>query len=157
MTNTVSRTLGLIGVAMLISGCAGPDQGSDEAGGSMADRENVAGQQATAGQVDRRSRAANAASTRSLADVETEAIADLQQRVGSAGRVLVVSAERVTWPDGSAGCPRAGMVYTQALVPGTRVVLEWQDKNYYYHGRGMGLPRLCADSPGQPVEAAETS
>ena len=38
--------------------------------------------------------------------------------------VTVVSYEDVTWPDGALGCPEPGMSYTQALVPGARLVLE---------------------------------
>jgi hypothetical protein len=149
MTNTIGRTLRLISVTILIGGCAGPDQGLSASAGDTSRPES------SGGQVDRSDTTAD--TKRTLADVQAEAIADLQQRLGGAVAVLVVSAQRVTWPDGSAGCPRPGMVYTQALVPGTRVVLEWQDKNYYYHGRGMGMPRLCSNSPGQPVETPANS
>ena len=36
----------------------------------------------------------------------------------------VLSAEAVTWSDGSLGCPEPGMMYTQALVPGYRVQIR---------------------------------
>ena len=61
--------------------------------------------------------------------------------------IEVVRAERVTWPDGSVGCPRPGMRYTQALVPGCFVQLRAAGRLWNYHG-GRGMPRLC-DSPAE--------
>lgn len=84
----------------------------------------------------------------------TEAIADLAAHLElSPDDVTVVSYEDVTWPDGSLGCPQPGMSYTQALVPGARLVLEAQDREFSYHsGREPGLVRC--DNPQQPVTDA---
>jgi hypothetical protein len=51
--------------------------------------------------------------------------------------VTVERIERVTWRDGSLGCPEPGMTYTQALVAGFRVILAIGDERFDYRtGRG---------------------
>lgn len=57
--------------------------------------------------------------------------------------VEVVSAEQVTWSDGSLGCPAPGMQYTQALVPGYRVILRGGGQMLKYHAAANGNPVLC--------------
>ena len=47
--------------------------------------------------------------------------------------ITVVSALEVTWPDGGLGCGRPGEMYTQATVPGYRIILAAADKQYPYH------------------------
>ncbi len=58
--------------------------------------------------------------------------------------------ETVTWPDGSIGCPEPEMVYTQALVPGIRIVLSVAGVAYHYHAREGGEPFLC-ETPGKAL------
>jgi hypothetical protein len=83
--------------------------------------------------------------------VADQAKADLAKRLGvDAAAVRVVSSEEVTWPDGSMGCPEPGMNYTQALVPGTRTVLEAAGKQYHYHSGRNGRPFLC-EQPRTPT------
>jgi hypothetical protein len=66
--------------------------------------------------------------------------------------VRVVSAESVTWPDGSLGCPAPGMMYTQALVPGYRIVLQAGGQQLAYHAGAQGAARFCpADRAVAPV------
>ncbi|HEU4916709.1 MAG TPA: hypothetical protein VFV13_09115 [Acidimicrobiia bacterium] len=73
------------------------------------------------------------------------AIDDLAQRLGSSSDAIeVVSAEEVTWPDGSLGCPEPGMSYTQALVDGSKVVLRHEDRVFVYHAGDDDQPFLCA-------------
>jgi hypothetical protein len=73
-----------------------------------------------------------------------QAKADLAKRLGvEAAQVTVVSSNEVTWPDGSLGCPEPGMNYTQALVPGARIILEAAGKQYHYHSGGTRPPFLC--------------
>jgi hypothetical protein len=55
----------------------------------------------------------------------------------------VVSARSVTWNDGSLGCPRPGEAYTQALVPGYQVVLEYGGNTYDYRAAENGFFFLC--------------
>ena len=50
--------------------------------------------------------------------------------------LVVESAEEVTFSDGSLGCPQPGMMYTQALVDGYRVVIRSGDKTYDFRGSG---------------------
>jgi hypothetical protein len=70
--------------------------------------------------------------------------ADLALRLGvDADQLQVISAEEVTWPDGSLGCPEPGMSYTQALVDGSKVVLGYDDRVYVYHAGDDGQPFLC--------------
>ncbi|MEJ7720727.1 MAG: hypothetical protein WKF58_09900 [Ilumatobacteraceae bacterium] len=49
----------------------------------------------------------------------------------------MVTDERVTWRDGSLGCPKQGELYTQALVPGRRVILRAGGSELAYHGRAQ--------------------
>ncbi len=62
------------------------------------------------------------------------------------GLITVVKAEAVTWPDGSLGCPEPDTSYTQALVDGTQVVLQYQERKYDYHAGSDGVPFLCPSS-----------
>lgn len=62
-------------------------------------------------------------------------------------QVTVVSAEAVTFPDGSLGCPLPGMAYTQVLTDGYKVVAEAGGKTYDFRGAGSTF-RLCEKSAG---------
>jgi hypothetical protein len=55
----------------------------------------------------------------------------------------VIEARRVTWRDGSIGCPEPDMMYTQALVEGFYIVLEAGDERYAYHAGRDGRPFHC--------------
>jgi hypothetical protein len=90
------------------------------------------------------------------ADIESRAMSnDLQSivdaarkdavsRVGvPANAITVQSALRVTWRDGSLGCPEPGVQYTQALVPGWRVILRAGDQTLDYHAAANGHLILC--------------
>lgn len=79
------------------------------------------------------------------------AIADLAARRGQSAAVIsVVSVAEVTWRDGSAGCPREGMNYTQALVNGMQIILETGGETFHYHSAGTGTPFLC-ENPQSPL------
>jgi hypothetical protein len=83
----------------------------------------------------------------------TWAIDDLAERLEvPTSEVTVVSAESGVWADGSIGCPEPGMFYTQALVPGRRVILAVGDESYSYHQAGSDEPFWCSD----PAEGAFT-
>ncbi len=72
------------------------------------------------------------------------AIADAAERFGvDPASVAVARSLRVTWSDGSLGCPVAGMMYTQALVEGYLITLEVDGQRYDYHGAMVGEPLLC--------------
>jgi hypothetical protein len=61
--------------------------------------------------------------------------------------VVLTRAERVTWNDGSLGCPRPGQMYTQMLVEGFRVVARSNDAEVVYHTDTRGQAVACT-SPG---------
>ena len=59
----------------------------------------------------------------------------------------LVSAQSVTWPDGSLGCPQPGMSYTMALVPGYRIRLRAKGSAVMdYHASETGTLVLCPAS-----------
>ena len=77
----------------------------------------------------------------------TIATTDLADRLDvDADSIEVVSVERVTWSDGSVGCPQPGMNYTQALVPGSRIVLRAAGAEYAYHAADGRAPFYCPAS-----------
>jgi hypothetical protein len=74
------------------------------------------------------------------------AVADLAFRLErDASAIEVVGAEHVTWPDGSLGCAEPGMMYTQALVDGSRVMLavDRRTRVFIYHAGWDRQPFLC--------------
>jgi hypothetical protein len=77
------------------------------------------------------------------------AVADAAARAGvDPGEVTIVSAEAVTFPDGGLGCPEPGMMYTQVLTPGYRVVVEAGGREYDYRsGAKGGTVRWCENPP----------
>lgn len=63
------------------------------------------------------------------------ALADLAARTGVAEDTIKVrEARSVQWGSGAMGCPKPGMNYTQALVPGVLLLLEVDGTIYHYHG-----------------------
>ncbi len=59
---------------------------------------------------------------------------------------MVLTAAAMQWPDGSLGCPEPGVMYTQAVVDGSQIVVEAGGETYDYRLDGSGNFRLC-DSP----------
>lgn len=77
---------------------------------------------------------------------------DLARRLGvDAADIELESAEAVVWPDGSLGCPRPGMVYTQVLQDGYRILLRVGKEIYAYHGGGSRGPFLCEGANDAPL------
>lgn len=80
------------------------------------------------------------------------AVADLARRRDvDPAAIAVLEARAVVWPDGSLGCPRPGLEYTQVLQEGVLIRLQLGDRTYAYHGGGSRMPELCehprADGP----------
>ncbi|HET6648660.1 MAG TPA: hypothetical protein VFH79_00730 [Candidatus Limnocylindria bacterium] len=74
------------------------------------------------------------------------------ERAGvEADEVAIITAEAVTWSDGSLGCPEPGMMYTQALVPGYRVVVEAGGEEMYFHASERGDFQFC-ENPKPPLD-----
>ena len=81
-----------------------------------------------------------------------QVIADAASGAGvDPSAVEVISAEAVTWPDGSLGCPLPDQMYTQALVPGYRVILDVDGEEMSFHASEDGDFTYCAD-PQEPVD-----
>jgi hypothetical protein len=77
------------------------------------------------------------------------AVSDAAARAGvDPAAVTVVAAEAVTFPNGGLGCPEPGMMYTDVLTPGYRVVVEAGGRRYDYRAstRG-GAIRWCENPP----------
>lgn len=84
-----------------------------------------------------------------------QAVQDLASRLDIAeSEVDVVSVEEVTWRDGSLGCPQPGRVYTQALVNGSRIILEAEGQRWHYHSGGGRDPFLCM-TPQEPLDTGD--
>ena len=85
-------------------------------------------------------------------DLLADVLAQAADRAGvDVSEARIVTAEAVTWSDGSLGCPEPGMAYTQALVPGYRVVVEAGGEELHFHGAESGDFRFC-DDPQPPLE-----
>jgi len=85
-----------------------------------------------------------------LEDQTDLAIEDASSSTGvSRQDITVAAAERVTWNDGSLGCPAADGVYTQALVEGYRIILSVDGRERAYHGQDGKEPFYCAN-PQEP-------
>lgn len=66
----------------------------------------------------------------------------------SVDAVAVETAESVTYPDGSLGCPLPGMSYTQVQVDGYRIIAIAAGTTYDYRGSGPGNFRRCETPAG---------
>ena len=70
--------------------------------------------------------------------------ADLAARLDvPAESIGVKESAAVVWNDGSLGCPRPDQVYTQALEPGYRIILEHGGRRYDYRATERGYLLLC--------------
>jgi hypothetical protein len=80
---------------------------------------------------------------------------DLAQRLGVAvDQIDLVEYQSVSWRDGSLGCPRPGMSYTQALREGYRLQLQVNGQQYDYHGATGQAPFYCENpNPKGNLEA----
>lgn len=91
--------------------------------------------------------------TRDLPSTVEAALDDAAGRSGLARTALrVVSAEEVTWADGSLGCPQPGASYTMALVPGYRIRIQAGAQLLDYHAGTRGALQLCPS--GQAIDPA---
>jgi len=95
-------------------------------------------------------------STPVLSDQASEAIQNLAGRLDvSPGNIELIREEAVIWRNGGMGCPKKGMMYTQALVEGTLIVLRVNDVDYQYHSAHGRTPFYC-ENPRRPAEGMRT-
>ncbi len=72
---------------------------------------------------------------------------DLAKRLGvSMEETSVSGAIQVTWRSGALGCPKPGMNYTDALVPGVLIMVKVGNTAYRYHGSRDQQPFYCPDA-----------
>jgi hypothetical protein len=125
--SSVRLTVAVLGCALLMTACGGDDAPSGE------------GPTPPPGAAD-----ASLVSLDALPDAVAAAIADAAERFGvPESEVAVAGALRVTWADGSLGCPEPDTMYTQALVPGYLLTLEVEGRRVEYHGAEGEPPFLC--------------
>lgn len=79
------------------------------------------------------------------------AISHLSDRldVNNLDDIELVSVRSITWPSGALGCPKPELAYTQALVPGSLILLKMDNKVYRYHAKLESTPFYCADKFAQ--------
>lgn len=83
------------------------------------------------------------------------ALADAAHRAEPGIVPKVIDAQKVTWRDGSLGCPAPGRTYTMALVPGYRVRIQSGPAVLDYHASARGAPFLCP--PGRATDPASNA
>lgn len=138
--NTLSVLAGLA-LAVALAGCAGTAGDASEGASTMTPAESTPpgnDPQLPGGEVP--------------IELLDAIVAEAADRAGvTAQEIEVTAAEQVTWSDGSLGCPEEGMAYTQALVPGYRVVLEAGGDQLNFHSSESGDFRFCED-PQPPID-----
>ena len=136
----------LTGVLMLTA-CAAPDDATPAptpAPGSADPSEPAAPSSPAALEAPPGASGAELLATQEIVPNIEAAIADAAERFGVAPEsVAVARSLRVSWSDGSLGCPEEGMMYTQAIVEGYLLTLEVDGQRYDYHGAMGDDPFLC--------------
>ena len=141
--NRYAKTWARAGMYTLVLACAGCQQNDMRQAREVDSRGN--NPQTTAG----------SESNTMLAEISTDeqikgAKLDLASRLGiEVDAITVKEARSVQWGSGALGCPKPGMSYTQALVPGLLVKLETGGMLYRYHGRMKSQLFFCPDDRAQ--------
>lgn len=130
----------IVGVAFAATACVLPPGSSDVANSPAISSQEVTTSMAPIGEVP--------------GDLLDAIVNDAAERAGiQRDEVEVLTAESVTWNDGSLGCPEPGMMYTQALVPGYRVVVEASGEEMHFHASEGGSFRFC-ENPKPPMDVS---
>ncbi len=144
MRNPTWHTALLLTMTTLLASCAGSS--SEPAADPVTSSDAVA----TSAEADERANRPGVAA----------AMADLAERNAvDPGEVTITSLEQVTWADGSLGCPKPGMQYSQALVDGQRLILALASdptQSFAYHAGSRRVFSFC-ESPQPPIEGAPGS
>jgi hypothetical protein len=83
--------------------------------------------------------------------VRRAVVADAAKRFNVAeSEVVLARAERLTWSDGSLGCPEPGLAYTQMLVAGFRVDATTSAGTLTYHTDSRGKVASCGARAARP-------
>lgn len=85
-----------------------------------------------------------------LQEVVNQAISTLAEKLSiNSNKILVLSAQSVTWLDSSLGCPQPDMFYLQVLTDGYRIELSVDGQSYFYHANTKGSGLIC-ENPSPP-------
>ena len=150
--HTKPKTLLVAGLAMAImtSGCWADQQDPD---GQKPAKLSVSDDQPVAVELDSSATPAPVSKVTKMTKDEQVLAAreDLAKRLDIAlDQVVLSGALPVTWRSGALGCPKPGMAYTQALVPGLSIMLLVKDRAYRYHASRAGMPFHCPDERAEP-------
>ncbi|MDH3747881.1 MAG: hypothetical protein OER97_06705 [Gammaproteobacteria bacterium] len=77
----------------------------------------------------------------------------LAERLGvDLSAIMIDTVRQVHWSDGAVGCPKPGMMYTQAIVPGVLILLRADGEVHRYHAALGRPPSYCpADRAQAPA------
>ncbi len=64
--------------------------------------------------------------------------------------IELISAQKVTWPNSSAGCPKPHRSYMPRLTEGALIRLRAAGEVYEYHSKASGPPFLCQRPTSSP-------
>ena len=79
---------------------------------------------------------------------------DLAQRLSiPIGKIDLKETRKVVWADGSLGCPKPGMMYTQALIEGYLIRLDVEGRVYEYHTNRNTNIVYCSNPKSPPSSA----
>jgi len=90
-----------------------------------------------------------------LTPAESAAITALSDKISMpAEQIKFVSAEAVNWPNGCMGVQKIGVMCTQAIVPGYKIVLQANSSLYEFHTNkdGSRIVEMGAVAPAGVVE-----
>ncbi len=143
MTKHTKRNYKL-GICALLVACAACSQEQAE---PLADETAVAVEPS---KQEQKSKMTTPSNGDNLTNQVSGAVADLSARTGITSSAIKVSEARIVqWGSSAVGCPKEGMNYTQAMVPGVLVILEADDVSYRYHGRSESALVYCPDERAQ--------
>jgi hypothetical protein len=79
----------------------------------------------------------------------------MEQLSLSADKIRLVSTEAVTWPDGCLGIVRMGVMCTQAEVPGFKITLDANGKQYEFHTNQDGSTVMLAKGAQESADVEQ--
>jgi hypothetical protein len=113
-------TVGLFILVLFLTACAPPTPAVDQAQPSLIIEQPTQG-------------------SHNMTPAQIAALTLLSETLNlSADKITLVSTETVTWPDGCLGVQRMGMMCTQALVDGYKIIFEAGGKEYELHTNQTG-------------------
>lgn len=97
-------------------------------------------------------------SSTQLSPAAQMAVKALSANLGVTGEeIKVVTNQAVDWPDGCLGVKTAGVMCTQVIVPGFRIVLEAQGQQFEFHTNADGTVVQAAGAPAAAADAPEAT